>query len=129
MKAICKACVLGGFLFFLPGCATLTGGISDTITINSAPSGATVTIDGVMKYTTPASVSVSRNMDHIIVVEKEGYKKATLQLGREFRGLSTIGGNILWLLPGVIVDAVSGGMYEFKDKSVNVILESEAKAQ
>jgi hypothetical protein len=68
-------------------------------------------------------------MDHIIVVEKEGYKKATLQLGREFQGLSTIGGNILWLLPGVIVDAVSGGMYEFKDKSVNVILEPEAKAQ
>lgn len=93
--------------------------------INSTPSGATVTIDGVEKYTTSSSVSLQRNKDHVITVEKKGYKPATANLQRDFRGLATIGGNILWLLPGVIVDAVTGGMFEFKDKTVQVTLERE----
>lgn len=110
---------------WLTGCATLSGGTTETISINSVPSGATVTIDGGATYTTPTSVDLSRRKDHVITVEKAGYKKATLSPGRDFRGLSTIGGNILWLLPGVIVDAASGGMYEFKDKNLTVSLELE----
>ncbi len=116
-------------VIWLTGCATLSGGTTETITINSVPSGATVTVDGGATYTTPTSVDLSRKKDHIITVEKAGYKKKTLSLGRDFRGLSTVGGNILWLLPGVIVDAASGGMYEFKEKSVTVSLEPEESGE
>lgn len=105
------------------GCATISGGTSETVTINSVPPTAAITIDGGATYTTPASVSLSRKNDHTIAVEKDGYKKATVSLGREFRTGATIFGNILWLLPGVIVDGFSGGMWEFKDKSLIVPLE------
>lgn len=92
------------------GCATISGGTSETVTINSVPPTAAITIDGGATYTTPASVSLSRKNDHTIAVEKDGYKKATVSLGREFRTGATIFGNILWLLPGVVVDGFSGGM-------------------
>jgi len=39
-------------------------------------------------------------------------------------GCATIFGNIAWLLPGVIIDGFSGGMWEFKDKSLIVPLEA-----
>lgn len=83
-----------------------------------------ITIDGGATYTTPASVSLSRKNDHTITVEKDGYKKSTVSLGREFRTGATIFGNIAWLLPGVIIDGFSGGMWEFKDKSLIVPLEA-----
>lgn len=105
------------------GCATISGGTSETVTINSVPPTAAITIDGGATYTTPASVSLSRKNDHTIAVEKDGYKKATVSLGREFRTGATIFGNILWLLPGVVVDGFSGGMWEFKDKSLIIPLE------
>ncbi len=113
---------------FLLGCATLSGGTNETITINSVPSGATVTVDGGAVYTTPASISLSRKKEHLLTVEKAGYKKVIIAPSREFRGLSTVGGNILWLLPGVIVDAASGAMYEFEDKNFTVTLEPDVAA-
>ena len=112
----------------ITGCATISGGTQEVVTIISTPSGATVktTVDGKeVEYTTPTGISFSRGEDHVITIEKKGYKTATVQLPRKFRGWSTIGGNVLWLLPGVIVDGVSGSWYEFKEKTVRVTLELE----
>jgi len=109
------------------GCATITGGTHEAVSIRSKPSGATVHIDGAAAYTTPTSVSLSRDKNHTITVTKHGYLPATLTLTRKFRTLPTIGGNILWLLPGVVVDGFSGGMWKFDRNHVDVILEKKPK--
>ena len=114
--------ILAIFAVVLSACATITGGTTQQVAIDSNPSGAKLTIEGV-EYKTPALVSVGRAKSHPITIEKEGYEKKTLLLEGSFRGWATIGGNILWLLPGVVVDAVTGAMYEFKDDKVTVTLE------
>lgn len=55
-----------------------------------------------------------------IHLESEGYKSTDMELDRKFNGGATILGNILWLLPGVVVDVYSGGAYEIQP--VNVTL-------
>ncbi len=111
-------------LLLVAGCSTLTGGTTEEVRIESTRSGARVTAEGV-QYTTPATVTLSRGEVQVITVEKAGYKTARVRLDRNFRGWSTIGGNILWLLPGVIVDGITGSWYEFEDKTVRVTLERE----
>ena len=124
MKTVSYLSVMLAFLIPVSGCATITGGTTQDVTINSAPSGAKVTIDGKFQYMTPAAVSLSRKEDHVVTVEKDGYKTVSIPLQRNYRGMADIGGNILWLLPGIIVDAVSGGMYEFKESNLQVTLEA-----
>ena len=109
-------------LLLIAGCATITGGSEEVIRFESTPPGATVTAGGV-EYTTPTSVPLSRGEEQVITIEKEGYKKVTVSLTRSFRGWATIGGNILWLLPGVVVDGMTGSWYEFDEKTVRVTLE------
>ncbi len=109
------------------GCATITGGSRETVSINSTPSDAMIRVDGGADYTTPASISLPRGKDHTIVIRKTGYKPARVELTRTFRALPTIAGNILWLLPGVIVDGFSGGMWKFERNHVSVTLAPDAK--
>ncbi len=106
----------------LSGCATITGGSKEAITINSAPSGALVKVDGEMHYTTPTSIELPRGRDHYLVITKHGYEPADIKLTRSFRALPTIGGNILWLIPGVIVDGFTGGMWKFDRNHIDVTL-------
>lgn len=107
---------------FLSGCATISGGTTEIIAVRSTPSSAKLTIGG-RDFVTPASIELDRGEKHQLVVEKEGYKKATVSLDRKFRGWAAIGGNVLWLLPGVVVDGLTGAWWELRDKSVHVILE------
>jgi len=108
---------------FVSGCATISGGTSEVLDLKSTPSGAKATINDGREYTTPTSFEVSRGEKVKIVVEKAGYKPATVYLDRKFRGWAAIGGNILWLLPGVLVDGMTGSWWELNEKSIHVILE------
>jgi len=121
--------VVAASISVLSGCATISGGTSEVVEVNTTPTDAKITIDGQQEFKSPASISLARGKDHMIVIEKDGYKPATISTQREFRGMATVGGNILWLLPGVIVDGLSGAMYEFKDTTLTVALEPQAPPQ
>ncbi len=115
-------------LLLIAGCATITGGTEEVIRIESTPSGAKVMItvdDKEVEYTTPSDISLSRGEEHVLTVEKEGYKTATVELRRKFRGWTTIGGNIVWLLPGLLVDGLSGAWWEFEENTIRLTLEPE----
>lgn len=53
------------------------------IPVFSDPSGATIEIDGVESATTPHSVCLEKNRDHMIVINKKGYKPVAVQVTRK----------------------------------------------
>ena len=105
------------------GCATITRGDRQLVSVTSEPSGAKVKIDG-LKGTTPYSVSLARNKDYIVEVSKDGYETEQRQITHSFGALS-IWGNILWLLIGVIVDFASGSAYKLDPTNMDIELEQK----
>ncbi len=109
--------------FVVTGCGTVVHGSRQNVRVNSIPAGATATIDGVEQIQTPGTVSLSRTKDHVIAVEKKGCKKSQTQVEREFNAVPTILGNILWLIPGLIVDFLAGGAWTLQPENVDVSLQ------
>ena len=108
--------------FCVSGCATIVHGTRQRISISSSPSGATATVDGI-ELKTPQTISLERKNDYVVTFEKPGYQKRQVVIRKQFNGLETIVGNILWLLPGLLVDFVAGGAWTLKPKAVNVDLQ------
>jgi len=108
------------------GCGTIVHGTRQDVTIISNPAGATATISGSgMQVKTPATVSLAREKDYVVTVESTGYETRQAAINREFNGWATIGGNILWLLVGAVVDLWSGGAWTLKPEAVSVNLEKK----
>ncbi len=122
--------------FVLAGCATIIHrGGKQHVLISSVPTGATATIDGVMKIQTPGEIKLKRGKDHIVVIEKEGYETAQVLIDREFSGW-VIGNIVLGGLIGLAVDFGTGSAWNLDPDSVVVTLtpvksepRSESKAQ
>lgn len=100
------------------GCATITKGSTDTITVDTSPSGATcrVTQDGqtvAIINPTPGSMVVPKSKNDLAVdCEKEGYTRAAGNLSSEFEAMTF--GNILFGgVIGVAVDAASGALNQY----------------
>ena len=109
------------FLFAtsLNGCATLTTGSSQAITVNTNPTGAICTLarEGAtiaIVNPTPGTVNISKDKDTISVIcKKDGFQDGTETLSSEFQGMTF--GNILFGgLTGVLIDAASGAMRKYQ---------------
>jgi hypothetical protein len=106
------------------GCASVTRGWSEQISIASTPSGAVAEISGMevpTSCTTPCAVSIKRNADISVSFTKAGYEPVIIPLTTEVPGTGAAGfaGNLL--LGGVIgmgVDAVSGAALDHKPNPV-----------
>lgn len=112
------------------GCATLTKGGSQTVTVNTDPSGALCTLTRDAKVVaivnpTPGSVPVDKGQGTIAVAcTKEGYIEAGGNLASEFQAVTF--GNILFGgIVGIVVDAASGAMHQYPD-AVTITLIPEA---
>jgi hypothetical protein len=100
------------------GCATLTKGSSQTITVTTDPAGATCTISREGKTVavinpTPGSIPVEKSSkDLSVVCDKAGYQPSAGAMASTFQAMTF--GNILFGgLIGVAVDAGSGAMNEY----------------
>jgi len=93
------------------GCGTLVHGTSQELKISTTPPGATATI-GTQSCKTPCSLTVTRGSQNLLV-EKGNYKK-TFDMEKDFNFGATICGNVLWLLPGAIIDIAAGGAWEIR---------------
>ena len=103
-------------MFFLlllgaQGCGTLVHGSSQELRISTTPPGATATI-GTQSCKTPCTLTVTRSSQNLLV-EKGNYKR-TFDMEKDFNFGATICGNVLWLLPGAIVDIAAGGAWEIR---------------
>ena len=96
------------------GCASVTRGTTETISVASTPSGAEATIAGLeapMTCTTPCSFVAKRNADISVTVEKPGYESQTIPLTKDIpaTGAAGFAGNIIAGGPiGMGVDAATG---------------------
>ena len=111
------------------GCATVTTGSDQTITIDTDPPGATCRMTredeviGVVNPT-PGSVSVGKDKDEVEVsCELSGYMTTSHTFDSTFQG-ATLGNIILGGLIGIAIDAGSGAMHEYP-ASVFVRLQPE----
>src|SRR5216117_1028076 len=67
-------------------CATIMHGKTQEISIASAPSGATVTVDNAVLGTTPVVAKLKRKATHVIAVKMDGYQPFELTTTRSTSG-------------------------------------------
>jgi len=116
--------VLSMALVFLSSCATIVNGSKQTVSFMSEPSRATITVGGEFTTQTPAALPLKRGKDYLVLVQKDGYDTKTVTINSSFVHWvqATLGNVWNYILPGLVVDAISGGAYEFDQPLVNVIL-------
>lgn len=100
------------------GCATITKGTSQTVTVDTDPTGATCTLTREAKTLavvnpTPGSVSIGKSSVPITVVcKKVDFLDAAGTLTSQFQAM-TFGNVLFGGLIGVAVDAASGATHEY----------------
>jgi len=113
-----------GFAIIVAGCATIIQGTSQSISVNSNPSGAKIIVMGMERGTTPAVIKVDRSDSNIIVrIVKDGYEPVEVMLTRSVSGW--IFGNIVFGgLLGLVVDFATGGAYNVSPEFIQANLQS-----
>lgn len=110
------------------GCATILVGSSQDITVNSNVPGAEVLFNGKVIGVTPLTTSVSKQIDSILEVRKEGYQPQTINMSTSltaaFWGNIIIGG-----LLGSTTDQSTDSAYEYDPGSFQVTLLPEQASQ
>jgi len=119
----------------LGGCASVTRGTTENISISSTPSGVEAVVSGLEVPTTcmtPCSVVVKRNADFSLTFQKEGYEPQIVPLSRDIQtgGAAGFAGNLL--LGGVVgmgVDAATGAATDHKPNPVIVTMQPSGPAR
>jgi hypothetical protein len=110
----------------LGGCATVTRGTTNQVTVSSEPLGAeAVSSTGLICPMTPCTWEVSRKTEFAVTFKKQGYQTQQAQVGTKIAGSGAAGfaGNLV--LGGIIgmgVDAASGATLEHYPNPVFVTL-------
>jgi hypothetical protein len=114
------------------GCASVTRGTTENISISSTPAGAIAEITGLdipTSCVTPCVVQAKRNADITVTVNKQGYEPQVIPLTKEIPGAGAAGfaGNVLLGgLVGMGVDAATGAALDHKPNPVIVTLQPAA---
>ena len=117
---------LGGLV--VAACATIMQGTSQEVSVSSTPTGARVLVDGAEMGKTPLVASLKRKDKHVVRVELEGYQPFEMALGRATSGW--VWGNIVFGgIPGLAIDAITGGMYKLKPEEIQATLAQNAAVQ
>jgi hypothetical protein len=111
--------------FSFSGCATITSGTSQTITITSNVDGAAIFLDGELVGMTPFTGKVKKNKN-TFRIEKEGYQIGTVTTSKSldplFWGNIITGGTI-----GSITDFASGAAYTYAPATYQVNLRANGQ--
>lgn len=105
-------------VLFLPGCATIFEGTSQSITLTTDPPGAdcVVTRHGArvgQVNPTPGSLHIDKSKDDLAIhCEHAGYQAANVTESPKFQG-TTFGNIVAGGLVGVVVDAASGANFMY----------------
>ena len=101
----------------LGGCATLIHGPSQSIRVESEPSGAHVEVNGRPAGETPTTLTLKRDEDHTVRLYHAGDGPHTVTLQQRRNIWTTL--NLLNLVvPGVLVDLSTGAFYRLKPKQI-----------
>jgi len=106
---------------FAQGCATIMQGSTQQINVSSLPPGATVLVDGGLRFTTPAVLELSRKDAHQIEISLDGYHPEVVDL-RPVTSNMVAGNFIVGGLIGYAVDQSTGGAMRLVPEVVQVNL-------
>ena len=111
-------------LLAVTGCATITQGRTQTVSINSNVSDAQITANGVVVGRTPFTGLIARSNSTVVTVSKEGYVSKTITLDTSvetiFWGNIIIGGVV-----GSTTDLATGSMYKYAPATLQIDLEKK----
>lgn len=106
---------------FLSSCCSIINGRSQDVGISSSPTGANVIIDGQNRGVTPLTTQLTRDENHTIVIEKEGYVSQSATMTKSVSGW--IWGNLLFGgLVGLVIDCCTGAIWTLDPENVNSTL-------
>lgn len=109
-------------------CSTFLNSTTQEISIKTEPANAKITIDGKKFGTTPQVVNIERGSNHIIKLELEGYDAYEMQVTRKLS--FWFWGNVLnGLIPGMLIDMVTGAMYNLLPENFDVSLQPAPKPE
>ena len=104
----------------LSGCAGIISGQSQSLSINSKPSDALVTINGKQVGRTPISATIDKEKSLVMTVEKDGYETLTMPLNVQFDPAAIIG--VISYSTPLTTDLVTGSAYEVRPNYIQVEL-------
>lgn len=133
------------------GCASITRGSNDSLVVNSTPSQADIKVyrtnagfnakeiknntvedptnpgAGPLIGKTPGSFKLARKGEYRVVISKEGYKTAEVEVGNRLSGAGGAGmaGNaLIGGVVGVIIDANTGATKDLTPNPIEITLEA-----
>lgn len=126
-EAVWRVVVITSSLLYLVGCATITRGSNDVLVINTEPSGASVSTSiGLSCSQTPCALTMPRNSQLVVTIEKKGCKTAQVNVSHRTAdaGAAGVAGNILFGgIIGLAVDAGSGATEDLVPNPIDLKLE------
>lgn len=99
-------------------CATIVSGSKQNVKFASNPSAATIFIDEVEVGKTPFEIKLARKSEHQVMIKLEGYQTYQTTLTKKFNGWF-VGNILIGGIIGIIVDPITGAMYNLSPKEVN----------
>lgn len=123
----CRLAVLAAILVtsaVSTGCATMFSGSDQAIKLKVYPEDATTTVDG--EQVTPGDLKMTREKQHVVEITKPGFETRRIQMKQDLNGwffANILWGPFFWI--GMIVDAMTGSLYELSPSHVTVTLDAE----
>lgn len=106
----------------LTSCATIVSGSKQEVSFNSTPTNASIFINEVEVGKTPFKTKLERNKEHSVVIKLDEFKPYETKLTKKFNAWY-IGNIVFGGLIGLIVDPVTGAIYQLSPKEVNAQLQ------
>lgn len=117
MKKTIISCSLA-LTLLLSSCATIVSGSKQNVKFTSDPSTATIFIDEVEVGKTPFEIKLVRKSEHTVMIKLDGYQTYETKLTKKFNAWY-IGNIVFGGLIGIIVDPITGAMYNLSSDEVN----------
>lgn len=114
-------------LMIITSCATIVSGSRQYVGFSSRPSNAQVYVDGQMLGNTPLLTNLERKQNHRVSIELAGYLPFETILTRKFNGWY-VGNIVFGGVIGLIVDPITGAIYNLTPKKINASLSEDTRA-
>ncbi|MCK9280511.1 MAG: PEGA domain-containing protein [Melioribacteraceae bacterium] len=116
------------FALAFNACSTFMNSTTQEINIKTEPANAKITIDGKKFGTTPQVVNIERGSNHVVKLEADGFDAYEMQVTRKIS--FWFWGNVLnGIIPGMLIDMVTGAMYNLLPEDVEVSLQLTPKPE
>lgn len=109
------------FSFLLSSCATVFQGSRKDVSIRSMTQGAKIYVDGELKGEDAITLKLARKTNHSVAVKKDGFETKTVDINKHTQAGWIVWG-ILFNLPEMIVDAITGAWNGFDKENITVDL-------